>query len=644
MRQKCYFVPVNSHTLCPFYVLRPQTNNSERMMSERDADYYETHMQEVDLYDVTSSEENASILRWLRDGVSANEDWNRKLYLISAEIDGDPDEFIIDEDDDMGWLGYLIGKSKELEELHINYLPEDRERVDAFMEGIICNQSIREVYIRTDLGDAILKLGDLLRKSNTIKHLTIVGDAIGKKGAHYIALTLGEGQCKSLKSLGFLQNRFGDEGFAEIISSLSVQSQLEGLKLCGSNVGGVGCLALLGLALKDTNLKKLHLCHNDIDDKGLHALVKGLKKGSSVDTLVLGGNASVTTEGLKSLSSLLQSDNCCLELLDLGDMNIGNDGLDVVMDGLAESKSLKLLSLAGNSIDDTGLAALASRRSNLESLVLSENSAFTAAGLRSLSDAFQVSRNLEHLNLRDNAIDDEGLRALVDGMTNCCSLRRLDLSCNESVTAAGLKYLLQAENCRLKTLELWGTKIGDDKAVAIADGLVGNKSMEGIYFCPHSSDISEVGWSAFSKLLFDASSVNNTYLSNHVIQNIGGYESHGAGEMNRFHLHLNSCSDDVAMSKILMHHQDFDMMPLFRWKLRCFPLIVSWFEKASSCWDEIHSSVCSESILGCEEMSALHRFFMEESEAYQSKRLSAVYKFVRGMPMLVVGEEVDDGN
>jgi hypothetical protein len=35
---------------------------------------------------------------------------------------------------------------------------------------------------------------------------------------------------------------------------------------------------------------------------------------------------------------------------------------------------------------------------------------------------------------------------------------------------------------------------------------------------------------------------------------------------------------------------------------------------------------------------------MEEPEAYQSKRLSAVYKFVRGMPMLVVGEEVDDGN
>ena len=612
-------------------------------MNERDADFYETHLQKLDLYDVTSTEENATILSWLRSG--ANEDWNRKLYLVSAEIDGDPDEFIIEDDDDMGWLGYLIGKSKELEELHINYLPEGKERVDAFMEGIICNQSIREVYIRTDLGDAILKLGDLLRKSNTIIHLTIVGDAIGRKCAHNIALMLGEGQCKTIKSIGFLHNRFGDEGFAEIISSLSVQSQLEGLKLCGSNVGGDGCLALLGLALKDTNLKKLHLCHNDIDDKGLHALVTGLKKGYSIDTLVLGGNASITVEGLKSLSSLLQSDNCCLEFLDLGDMNIGNDGLDVVMDGLALNESLKALSLSGNSIDDTGLAALASRRNNLESLCLSENSAFTAAGLRSLSNAFQVSRNLEHLNLRDNAIDDEGLRAFVDGMKNCCSLRRLDLSCNESVTAAGLKYLLQAENCRLKTLELWGTKIGDDKAVAIADGLVGNKSMEGVYFCPHSSDISEVGWSAFSKLLFDTSSVNNTYLSNHVIQNIGGYESHGAGEMNRFHLHLNSYSDtNVAMSKILMRHSDFDMIPLFRWKLRCFPLIVSWFEKASLCWDEIHSSVCSESILGCEEMSALHRFFMEESEAYQSKRLAALYKFVRGMPMLVVGEEVDDGN
>jgi hypothetical protein len=56
------------------------------------------------------------------------------------------------------------------------------------------------------------------------------------------------------------------------------------------------------------------------------------------------------------------------------------------------------------------------------------------------------------------------------------------------------------------------------------------------------------------------------------------------------------------------------MQPFFHWKLKFLPLIVNWFERAIPC-----------------------RIYFEESyEAFQRRELSAVYKFIRGVPLLVV--------
>jgi hypothetical protein len=55
------------------------------------------------------------------------------------------------------------------------------------------------------------------------------------------------------------------------------------------------------------------------------------------------------------------------------------------------------------------------------------------------------------------------------------------------------------------------------------------------------------------------------------------------------------------------------MEPLLQWKLKCLPVIVNWFERA------IH--------------------FLDQDEIEQSlesRKLSSVYKFVCGMPMLVI--------
>jgi hypothetical protein len=79
------------------------------MQSSRDYKYYKEHAQDVRLEDITSSEQNKNIIRRLRDGDSDL----TALYILDDERNGDiSNEFIYQEADDLGWLGYFVGESK----------------------------------------------------------------------------------------------------------------------------------------------------------------------------------------------------------------------------------------------------------------------------------------------------------------------------------------------------------------------------------------------------------------------------------------------------------------------------------------------------------------------------------------------------
>ena len=63
----------------------------------------------------------------------------------------------------------------------------------------------------------------------------------------------------------------------------------------------------------------------------------------------------------------------------------------------------------------------------------------------------------------------------------------------------------------------------------------------------------------------------------------------------------------VAIKKIIKHHQHFDMQPFFEWDLKVLPLAISWFERARA----VHYN----------------------NEAIVSKRkLESIYQFIRAMP------------
>ncbi len=596
-------------------------------MVERNADYYSTHAPTVNLENVTSSDDNAIILQKLRD----NDPDLTRLY-IEQEFFEDPScEFVVTEGDDLGWLGYFLGGNTTLTELHIEYLSEEKWRIIAFIRELVSNRSIQKLRVSTDLGDGFHSLGDLLMKSDTLVSLEFNStghnfDTIELQCARNIAIMLGQqNQYNHLTSLMFEDIDISGEAMSEIATALTAHPQLE----------------VLGL------------WYEVFDEEVLHALVAGMRNCRNLIKLNLGWN-SITTNGCRLLPTLFQSDNYCLKHLRLNIDNIdgycavddvlsalapaigslqlletlslpynwiGNDGARALAPGLANLSLLEELTLQYNSIGVEGASALAAGLTDLRSLKKLDLSGNFIGndGISALAPALASIQSFEELYLSNNSIGDDGVQALIEGISHCSKLSKLRLNGNRSITALGvvpLSTLLRSDGCSLTEISLCGIRIGNDGAAALADGLKGKKLIE-LSFNLDSAGLTPAGWSAFSKLLCDTSSVNNTYLSNHTLKTIGNFDNRGAPDDVKQLLALNKHPNEhVAIHKILMSHPDFDVESMLQWNLKALPLIVSWFERVITL---VHVDD--------------HDWISEESvEAIQSRKLSTMYKFIRGLP------------
>ena len=641
-----------------------------------DNNYYEERAGDVNLQSITSSEHNALILEKLRN----NDDEFKMMGIIGGDHWFDGHDFFVQEGDDVGWLGYFIGKSTRLESLFVHHLPGDR----SFRQGLAQNQSIQELYIWRDPGvTGCETLVHFFQNTHTLEELYLSLSINSLECAQNIALLLSRCQIRSLKKLELEENGLSDEGFEEIARALRAQPQLEELNLSvlssedeDAPFGRRG-YAALGATMKNwtsPSMRALVFNQSDLDDDGLLALVEGMANCANLEYLKICENDQITEVGLKALSSLFQSKKFCLQFLGVSDVDISTEGMITLASGLAAVESLKSLHLAHNNIDDEGLKALAvclPNNKNLERLNLWRHGSFSAIGLRRLSDVIPTVLNLRELDFRGNSINDEGLQALAEGLRKNCTLERLDLASNEIGSDEGLRALVAAElgslrslnlannaindesfevlvegienfslekldlsnnmitpsglavlppifhheSCSLKEINLAPTDIKDSGAIAFAEALVGNESLTKLLF--GYTNLTASGWSAFSTLLCDTSSVNNVYLSNHTLNEIGSrhYNPRDDRIPSSFqrYLGLNRQNEhNVPICKILMSHSDLDMTPFLQWKLKLLPFVVAWFKRARRC--RVYSG--------------------ESITSFKRRELSAMYQFIRGLPLL----------
>ena len=318
-------------------------------MDVRFYDYY-AREQDVRLEDITSCENNVAVLQWLRDGcrnlVWATP-WTDMLCIISSYEPGQNDDevaqFIVGEGDDLGWLGYFIGKCQQLRSLEIASFPEEAEteHINQLIQGISCNRSIQRLIIDDEnMGQFLDEMGIFFRDNSKLEDLDFGGFDIGHESACNLALALGRSQHK-YDDIS-LDTNLSDESVAEIVNSLTAQSQLKRLCFSNNNLSRHACVALENTFTRwhAPSLKELDLDHNAIDDKGLLSLVSGLKNCHNLSWLNLMGNP-LSAAGMRSLGELFQT--CPLRELMLQGANIGDDGVIALADALKGNKSLKHL-------------------------------------------------------------------------------------------------------------------------------------------------------------------------------------------------------------------------------------------------------------------------------------------------------------
>jgi len=212
---------------------------------------------------------------------------------------------------------------------------------------------------------------------------------------------------------------------------------------------------------------------------------------------------------------------------------------------------------------------------------------------------------LEEVSLTCCQIDDRVVEILARAMGGKRRLRKLDLQENNigSKGCEALAALVKDPECGLTKLNLRNNCIDDAGATAMANALPNNEKLETIHLDRNFVSVS--GWSAFSRVLCDPSSVNATYRSNHTLRSIVSYDGFklagsrmydegGAIPSKLFSLvecNARGClkggdRGPVAREKILDCHlggDDFDMGPFVEGSMdsKVLPHVLGWIGRRS---------------------------------------------------------------
>uniref|UniRef100_A0A8C5NW00 NACHT, LRR and PYD domains-containing protein 3 n=1 Tax=Jaculus jaculus TaxID=51337 RepID=A0A8C5NW00_JACJA len=254
------------------------------------------------------------------------------------------------------------------------------------------------------------------------------------------------------------------------------------------------CRSLFSVLSTNPNLTELDLSDNSLGDPGMRVLCETLQHPDcNIQRLWL-GRCGLTHECCFDISAVLSSNQKLVEL-DLSDNALGDFGVRLLCMGLkhlvctvrklwlvsccltsaccqdlasvlSTNCFLTRLYIGENALGDSGVGVLCEKAKHpqcqLQKLGL-VNCGLTLLGCSALASALRTNQNLTHLYLRGNALGDQGLKLLCEGLLHpSCKLQMLELD-NCSLTAHccwDLSTILTS-NQSLRKLSLGNNDLGD---------------------------------------------------------------------------------------------------------------------------------------------------------------------------------------
>lgn len=290
---------------------------------------------------------------------------------------------------------------------------------------------------------------------------------------------------KIISHLNLGSNGLGADGMKILCTGFRNNTTLVELDLHSNNIGVRGCQSLADVLPTMQSLRKLHLERNAIGDRGCSALAKVLtavrftatdtnksfeheetmtttssKKGLSL--LDISEN-KISHQGLRELCAVLRNESCSLKHLKLDRNPLGDTGAEELSDLLEKNSLLKSLSVNRTEIQQRGAILIAKAlhdnkslrkleigynyidEENLETMSEEQRQRFrtsgggkkntiimnTSFGTKAFATALMTNCTLQHLDLSNNRIQNEGGYALAEALSSNRSLKRLLIQQND---------------------------------------------------------------------------------------------------------------------------------------------------------------------------------------------------------------------
>ena len=251
------------------------------------------------------------------------------------------------------------------------------------------------------------------------------------------------------------------------------------LNLSGCHIGDHGMNIIHQYQANKQEITKINLGENDLTGASSH-LIADIISHLQPHTLELDYNnitnmrdistAVVTTSTVKMLNMMsndltaqeavaISDMMICLEELDINDNKLGDHGAELLSEGIANTKTLRVLSISYNNIGPSGTTAIANALTNntsLEELYISID-AIGQDGATAIAKAITNNKTLKKLLLYDDTMDEESVMIIMRSLHCNNTITELELDCgpyNDSVRGEVEKINNRRNKCNVQELLL----------------------------------------------------------------------------------------------------------------------------------------------------------------------------------------------
>ena len=334
------------------------------------------------------------------------------------------------------------------------------------------------------------------------------------------------------------------------------------LYAAGGSTGGACGLELLGQAIgNSTEITYLTLSNDEgvlTEEFDLKPFIMGLRNNRSIRTIKFNTFGGDMLELLCTMFSL----NPNLTRIEFYDCELGGKVL-ALLSSAVDLKSFSIVNGVGTlheqevAHNDELLAGVINALNDgIESIHIKGQN----MGVRSWKALAEILPKLHSLSL--DHCNNGGIGILATALPDSIFLRSLNIwnTFMGKDDVGMLARALKNSNSTLEVLKLCSCNIQNEGVVAFAEALANNcilKTLDltnEIFFGSANNVISAEGWSVLSNVLCDTSSVNNTYLSNHTLEDVGRQSSLPSDVQS--YLEMNKCTNkqQVAIKKLIKIH------------------------------------------------------------------------------------------